>query len=272
MSTSEPGTAPSTLPGVDRSSQPSASVPPRDFAAVWDGLADVEGWMSEDQGRRLWGTASGLSAPAQIVEIGSFRGRSTIVLATAAAPGVEVVAIDPHGGGDRGPQEITPDAVKGEEDHQQFRANLARAGVLERVRHVRLPSSDALGDVIGGIDLLYIDGAHRYRPASDDIARWGERVVPGGVMLIHDSFNAIGVTLAQLRLLFLSRTWRYVGRAGSLAEYRRVDAGEQGALENALRQAPGLGYFARNMALKVLITVRLGRLTRLLGGDGTWPY
>ena len=45
--------------------------------------------------------------PGRIVEIGSFRGRSTIVLRRAAAPGVELVAIDPHGGGDRGPQEIS---------------------------------------------------------------------------------------------------------------------------------------------------------------------
>ncbi len=249
-----------------------AVAPPRDFTIVWGDLAGVEGWMTEDQGRRLWGTTAGLHPPAQIVEIGSFRGRSTTVLATAAAPDVEVVAIDPHGGGDRGPQEIPPDAVKGEEDHQQFLANLARAGVLDRVRHVRLPSSAALGEVSGGIDLLYIDGAHRYRPASDDITQWGRRVVPGGVMLIHDSFNAIGVTLAQLRLLFFSRAWRYCGRAGSLAEYRRVGAGEQGALDNALRQLPGLAYFARNMVLKLLITARPGPLTRLLGGDGTWPY
>ena len=39
---------------------------------------------------------------------------------------MQVVAIDPHGGGDRGPQEITPDAERGNEDNQVFRANLER--------------------------------------------------------------------------------------------------------------------------------------------------
>ena len=58
------------------------------------------------------------------MEIGSFRGRSTIVLASGAPDGAEVVAIDPHGGGDRGPGEITPDAVRGDEDCAAFRANL----------------------------------------------------------------------------------------------------------------------------------------------------
>ncbi len=49
-------------------------------------------------------------------------------------------------------------------------ANLAAAGVADRVRHVRKPSGSALGDVDGPIDLLYIDGAHRYTPAKDDIS------------------------------------------------------------------------------------------------------
>ena len=53
-------------------------------------------------------------------------------------------------------------ANAGERDHKAFRANLAAAGVADRVRHVRLPSQDALGSVAGQVDLLYIDGAHRY--------------------------------------------------------------------------------------------------------------
>ena len=38
------------------------------------------------------------------------------------------MAIDPHGGGDRGPQEIAPDATRGDEDHDAFVANLDAQG------------------------------------------------------------------------------------------------------------------------------------------------
>ena len=70
--------------------------------------------------------------------------------------------------------------------------------MLDRVRHVRMLSSQApLED--GPIDLLYVDGAHRFGPARDDIVRWGARVRDGGTMLVHDSFSSIGVTLALLR-------------------------------------------------------------------------
>src|SRR5215216_4634211 len=87
------------------------------FGETLDVLREVEGWLTDTQARRLWERACALPSPGQIVEIGSFRGRSTIVLARAAPEGVEVVAIDPHGGGDRGPQEITPDQVRGDEDN-----------------------------------------------------------------------------------------------------------------------------------------------------------
>jgi hypothetical protein len=244
------------------------------FASALDLVGDVDGWLTEAQARRLWEAARRLSPPARIVEIGSFRGRSTIVLGRAAAEGVEVVAIDPHGGGDRGPQEITPDAARGEEDHAAFTANLARAGVADRVRHLRLPSQDALRG--GGpevVELLYVDGAHRFAPARADIERWGERVPEGGTLLVHDAYNAIGVTLAQLRLLFASRRWRYEGRTGSLAEYRRADIGGTAMAANLLRQAAGLPYFVRNLVIKVLIVARLRPLTRLLRHDtGDWPY
>jgi hypothetical protein len=242
------------------------------FAPVLALVAGVEGWMTDDQARRLWEGAGRVGAGGQIVEIGSFRGRSTIVLASAAAEGVSVVAIDPHGGGDRGPHEYTPDAQRGDADHERFHANLQTAGVDGRVRHVRRPSGAALGDVAGAIDLLYIDGAHRYRFAKPDIEQWGARVRPGGTMLIHDSYSAVGVMLAQLRLLFASGRFRYVGRSGSLAEYRREELAPRERLGNALAQATALPWFVRNCIVKAALVARLRPVARVLGERGHWPY
>lgn len=235
-------------------------------------IEGVEGWLTDDQARALWDAAGAVRAPAQIVEIGSFRGRSTIVLACAAQEGVELVAIDPHGGSDRGPQEIGADTQRGNADNEAFEANLRRAGVRERVRHVRMFSDAALDAVEGDVALLYIDGAHRYGPARQDIELWGSRVGPRGTMLMHDAFNAIGVTLAQLRLLLLSRDWRYRGRAGSLATYRRARLDPRARARNALEQLGGLPYFVRNLVVKVLIVARLRPLAALLGCREDWPY
>jgi Methyltransferase domain len=220
---------------------------------------EVEGWLTEAQADRLRARAS--VARGTVVEIGSFRGRSTIVLASAAE---SVVAIDPHAGSDRGPQEIAPDAARGDEDHAAFTANLARAGVAECVRHVRRPSADAHGDVDGPVALLYVDGAHRFGPARADLAGWGGRVAPGGAMLVHDAFSSVGVTLALLAECVFSSRWRYAGRTGSLAEYERASLRGRARLRNALRQLAELPWFARNLVIKVLIVARLR--------DGPWPY
>jgi predicted O-methyltransferase YrrM len=236
-------------------------------------IEGVEGWLSEAQARRLHECAGRVQAPARIVEIGSFRGRSAIVFAHAATEGVEVVAIDPHAGNDRGPQQIQGTTAQGDSDHTAFRANLERAGVAERVRHVRLPSQEALGAVEGDVAVLYVDGAHRYRPARDDIVRWGARVADDGTLLIHDSFSSIGVTLAILRHLMFSGEFAYVGRTSSLAEYRRTRPRGRVRARSAVAQATQLPWFARNVLVKLALVVRLRPLARMLGhASGDWPY
>lgn len=243
------------------------------FDTVTQAIDGVEGWLTIAQARRLWERAREVSAGSRVVEIGSFRGRSTIAMALGAPADVEIVAIDPHAGGDRGPQEIAGDTTRGNDDHSVFCANLERAGVIGRVRVVRKFSSDALGDIDGTIALLFIDGAHRYGPARADIVDWGRRVETGGSMLIHDSFSSIGVTLAILRELTLIREFTYHGRTGSLAEYRREPLATGAARRaNAIRQFGELLWFARNVLVKVLIAVGLPGMTRLLGNDQEWPY
>jgi len=236
-------------------------------------LEGVDGWFSPEQVARVVQRAGQMPATGRIVEIGSFRGRSTIAIARSAPEGTEIVAIDPHAGNDRGPQEIEGFADEAAVDSKVFLTNLERAGVRDRVTYVRKFSHDALDDVPGPIDMLHIDGAHRYGPASDDIARWGDRVVGGGALLVHDSFSSVGVTLALVTKLMFSSGWRYAGRSRSLAEYRREPVRGRARLANVARQLGELPWFARNVAIKVLIVAKLPQATRLLGHSGeNWPY
>lgn len=230
--------------------------------------------MTDEQVDLLHESARAVPGTGQIVEIGSFRGRSTIVLAASAPTSAQFVAIEPHAGNDRGPQELDGYEAEAADDHESFEANLRGAGVRERVRHVRAFSDDAVDQVTGEIDLLFIDGAHRFGPARADIRTWGARVAPGGRMLIHDSFASVGVTLAQLAELFTSTAWSYEGRASSLTSYRRVDLDTRGRVRNLLRQVAELPWFVRNVVVKALILARLGRLTRYLDHPDpeVWPH
>ena len=246
----------------------------RTFDEALAQVSDVQGWMSPDQAERLYRAAEATRTGDQIVEIGSFQGRSTVVLASAAHDGVPVVAIDPHAGNDRGPQEIAGYADAAADDHQRFNANLAAAGVSDRVRHIRSFSDVAHPGVTGEIAVLYIDGAHRFAPARADIRDWGARVTPGGTMLIHDSFSSIGVTLAIIRELMFGNRFRYVGRSRSLTEFRAdLDGTTKSSAMNALRLAAQLPWFVKNLLVKVLISVKLGALLKVITGrEPEWPY
>jgi predicted O-methyltransferase YrrM len=243
-----------------------------EFAQVYESVADVNGWMTRDQAHRLWNRAKELRAGQRVVEIGSFQGRSMIVLASAAPEGVELVAIDPHGGNDRGPQEIEGFALAAEDDNRIFHENLSRAGVAGRVRHLRKFSDQALADVEGPVDLLYVDGAHRFAPATKDIKEWGARVEDGGRMLVHDSFSSIGVTLALSATTFWSRSWTYESRSQSMTQFVKGPTTTSQRVSSLFRQLGQLPYFALNVLYKVLITVHLTSLARALGSTGEWPY
>lgn len=261
MSTTEP----------DRTAPPSAPVPDR--AGAIAAAETVDGWLTADQAARLWDAAASLRPGGRIVEIGSFRGRSTVVLALAAPQAGEIVAIDPHAGNDRGPQEIHGFEDAAKEDFDVFHANLRRAGVDERVRHVRRFSADAQAEAPGPIDVLFIDGAHRFGPARDDLRRWGANVVPGGRMLVHDAFSSVGVTAALLSGVALDGRFEYLGRSGSLVEYRATHLGPLQRLSKLARHVAELPWFARNVLVKLAILTGRRSLARALGHDGeTWPY
>ena len=246
---------------------------PSEWETTWEIVKNWQGWMREAQGKALWNAAERVQPSGQIVEIGSFHGKSAAVLARAAQPSVKVIAIDPHAGNDRGPGEWEGIAEDGQADNDAFIANLTEAGVLGRVNHVREFSGLASAVVDGPINVLYIDGAHGYAPASDDILRWGGRVVIGGEMFIHDVYNSLWVTVAVLRHLALSRRWRYVGRVRSLAMYERVNLGPLGVLRNCALHLASLPWFVRNAFVRSLRAVGLERLAKPLGhvpGEGMY--
>ena len=224
------------------------------FEDVWTGVDDIPGWLTPAQGRALWDCASRVPVGGRIVEIGSFQGRSTCVLTSAAAPvGARTTAIDPFisGLGLHKTDEISQ-AV--------FEANLERLGVRDSVDLVVARSVDARPGWDGPIDFLYIDGKHDARTVLDDL-KWVRDVREGGEVAIHDSFSSIGVTLGLLIGALPSHSLRYRGRHGSLAVFSRATP----TLGSRLALIGQLGWFARNVVIKVLLRLRLRAVARMLG-------
>jgi precorrin-6B methylase 2 len=232
------------------------------FDSVFDKARDIGGWLTEAQARTLWNEARAVPAGGRIVEIGSHQGRSTVVLA-AAAPQARVVAIDPFVGGAM---------FGGLPTREKFLANLDRAGVAARVELRQARSTELRRSWTGAIDFLYIDGKHDYWTLSDDL-RWSEFVPEGGRICIHDAYSSIGVTLGLLRHVLPGRRLRYLDRTGSLARFEVVPAAAPLSRADRLRILAELPWWLRNVALKVLLRLRLYPLARLAGHhDRADPY
>src|SRR5258707_1232993 len=103
-------------------------------------IADVDGWLTEAQARLLHDRARAVEPGQCVVEIGSYHGRSTIVLASALVDGASVVAIDSHDGENRGPRQVHGVWEEGQADVETFQQNLKRSQVQDRVKHLRARS------------------------------------------------------------------------------------------------------------------------------------
>jgi predicted O-methyltransferase YrrM len=128
--------------------------------------------------------ASQVPAGLDVVEIGSYRGNSTIALAKGSAAGnrVRVFAIDPHVDfvGAKG-------AIFGPADQAALYRNLARFEVGELVAVVCLPSAAAAKVWTNeSVGLLFIDGDHRYESVRLDLELWYPHVAAGGIIAFDD--------------------------------------------------------------------------------------
>jgi predicted O-methyltransferase YrrM len=144
--------------------------------------------LPDREARVLFGLAYAGPGEGAVVEIGSFTGRSTILLARGAmAAGRErVVAIDPH----LYPPRVT-ERLPGETSSEQaFRQNLERMGVSSHVDVRVRRSEEAAREWKGPVRLLWIEGDHKHPSVRLDFDLWNPFLIPGGVIVMHDVLRA----------------------------------------------------------------------------------
>lgn len=177
---------------------------------------DVEGWLSDRQGRALFDAAARATGGGAIVEIGSWKGRSTTWLASGARlAGQRVYAIDPHRGSREDP------AV---ETLNEFLDNLARNGLADVVEPMVMTSEEAAARIAGPIELLFIDGDHSYEAVRRDAELWLPRLMDGGIVMFHDAATAAytGPRRIVRRMVCRNPRFHEIARVGSMLVARRT--------------------------------------------------
>jgi predicted O-methyltransferase YrrM len=136
-------------------------------------IADVPGWLTDEEGEALYELARGCTGRGAIVEIGSWKGKSTICLGlgSRAGSGVRIFAIDPHA------------------DYRfgDFKGNVDRAGIEDLVTPIASLSQAAADGFAEPIELLFVDGSHEEALVREDFDKWVPKVVNGGWVAFHDT-------------------------------------------------------------------------------------
>jgi predicted O-methyltransferase YrrM len=173
----------------------------------------VEGYFTPREGEALFALAKSIPVERSIVELGAYKGRSTIVLAQS---GRFVVSVDSFEG--------EPGLPGAKADHQagtyhdEFEDNLERFGVRHWVHSVKgsthsLSVAQNVAANWGPIGLVFIDADHAYEAVAADVATWMPHLAGGGILAFHDGhFDGPKQLIRELQ----DAGWRVIGHEGSL--------------------------------------------------------
>lgn len=152
-----------------------------EFSEVWSKINAIEGWLTEVEARLLFQMARRSWFP--ILEIGAWKGRSTVCLALGSRAGhrMKVYSVDPHEGYTGDPKHKTryPDT------YDEFMTNLSVCRVSDIVEPIRTKSSQVWLDT-ETLGVLWIDGEHTYERCLQDIRMFYPNVCFNGYILVHD--------------------------------------------------------------------------------------
>jgi len=186
-----------------------------------DEMGGIDGWLSRDEAAYLavlTAQAVRRAPTAAVVEVGSYCGRATLVLARAS--GVQgrglVHAVDAFDGMVGSAPDDLHDCAP---SWERFQETLRRGGLRRRVRAHRGRSSDVDWD--GEVSLLLVDGWHDYESVRADVDAFSSHVVTGGVIAFHDHADYAPGVARVLHELVTGGGWERVGSVGTMAAVRR---------------------------------------------------
>lgn len=163
--------------------------------SVQEAFAATTGFMPDDEAAALFDAAVE-ARPGTWLEVGTYCGKSTVILAQAARDRADtmLVTLDHH----HGSEENQP----GWQWHDTSMVD-PRTGLLDTLPAFRQTWDDHLSDVVNAVlgttkqiaswwrtpvEFLFLDGNHVEEMAQHDYAAFAQYVTPGGILAVHDVF------------------------------------------------------------------------------------
>jgi len=167
-------------------------------------IKDIDGMLRDDEARCLYNLAK--NSADNIVEIGSWKGKSTVCLAlgTKEKRHGRVYAVDPH----KGIRTNCDGLYKGCNTEYEFRDNLKRFNVDDMVVPLIMESKEAARGWDKLLSLLFIDGAHDYQNVKQDFDLWFPHLSSGGFICFHDALYKFGKNYSGIRQVVIDEIFR----------------------------------------------------------------
>jgi predicted O-methyltransferase YrrM len=203
---------------------------PEGFDSFAEGLLrqveSVEGYLAPNEMRFLALLAACPTTEGDILEIGSFKGKSTIILAKAAAlSGNSIVnAVDPM----TAPSETDPDLHGDASSFADFQKNIETHNVAGNIRFHQMFSHELAKTWDKPLRLLWIDGDHTYDGTKLDFDGFAPHLSDKGIVAIHDVLHEFeGGVRVFMEDILLSLNFGACGFCGSIAWAQHIsDNGE----------------------------------------------
>jgi len=178
-------------------------------------MESVEGFLAPWEIQFLALLAAYPTTEGEILEIGSFKGKSTVVLAKANrfVNSGTVHAVDPM----TSPAESDPDVEEGGKTLADFEATIAAHGVADDIRLYQMRSKELAKQWNKQLRLLWIDGDHSYAGVKEDFDCFRPQLADRAIVAIHDVLHEFdGCLRVFMEEILLSRHFGPCGLVGSI--------------------------------------------------------
>ncbi|ATZ60929.2 MAG: class I SAM-dependent methyltransferase [Methanosarcinales archaeon Met12] len=218
-------------------------------------IADkAEGWLTDEEGKTLYNLAKSCKGKGVIVEIGSWKGKSTICLGNGSKEGdkIKIFAIDPHTGSSE------QQKMFGKVDtFEEFKKNIKNAKVGDIILPLVKTSEEAANNFDKPVEFGFIDGAHEYNFVKLDFDLWFPKVLNGGIIAFHDTTYWGGPKKVVADCVYKSKHFKNVKFVDSITFAQKV---KQNTLKDRIKNRyvlllKNLFEFAGKLHLPKLLTI-----------------
>lgn len=148
----------------------------------------VEGYFDLEEAIAIQTTVKTLPPNSNLVELGSFRGKSAIAIASVLPPDSFLYCVDSFENTilKRGEQKPPLEQVI-KTNLDAFASNVGRFGVTQKLRVMVMKTDEAATKFPPNFfDLILIDADHHYEPVKADLANWYPKLKPSGYLFCDD--------------------------------------------------------------------------------------